>query len=218
MTRAAVAAAVIAMVAGAREARAEEPSDTRLVVVGLALAVPAYVVGVNLHEGAHALSAKMVGGEVVTFRPWPGRDARTGAFQLGLTRVRGLQGDGERLFFYLSPKLVDLALLGAYVAYFESDAYPSGSYGQLVVTVLATGFWVDFAKDTFLWSPHNDLVKSMRILGARTEWQKLPLRLGMAAASAGLGYLVWRGHERLFASNDAPEAAPLVLPLVGGAF
>lgn len=220
MTRAVVAAviAIAAVVGGARSARADEPSDGTLVAVGLALAVPTYVVGVSIHEGSHALSAKLVGGEVVKFRPWPGRDPQSGAFQLGLTRVRGLRCDRARLFFYLAPKIVDVALLGGYVALYESGAYPSGSYGQLVVTVLATGFWVDFAKDTFLWSRHNDLVKAMRILGAESELAKLPLRLGVAAASAGLGYLVWRGHERLFASNDAPEAAPLVLPIVTGSF
>lgn len=215
----AMVVALIAGMAGPRDARADEPpSDRRLVAVGLALAVPTYLVGVTIHEGSHAGAAKLVGGDVVTFRPWPGRDARTGAFQLGLTRVRGLACDRARLFFYLAPKLVDVALVGAYVAYFESGAYPRGSYGQLVATVLATGFVVDFAKDTVLWSRHNDLVKAMNLLGARTELRRLPLRLVMAGASAGLGYLVWRGHERLFASNDLPAAQPLTLPLVTGAF
>jgi hypothetical protein len=207
------------MLAQPRAAAAEEPSDRRIVMVGLALAVPTYLLGTVTHEGAHALSAELVGGDTVYFRPWPGRDPNTGAFQLGLTRVRGLSGNGERLFFFMAPKLVDLALLGGYVALYESSAYPSGTYGQLVLTVLATGWWIDFAKDTLVFSRHNDLVKAMTIVGLKTEWQRLPARLGFAAASAGLGYLVLRGHERLFAVNDPQgEATPLVLPVLTGAF
>lgn len=206
----------LALVAlGARDVAAE-PSDERLVAVGLALALPTYGVGVVTHEGSHAIAAKLAGADVLVFRPWPGRDPKTRAFQLGLTRVTGLRGTPERLGFYMAPKLTDLALLGAYVAYFHSDAYPSSSYGQLVVTVLATGFWLDFAKDTILWSRHNDLVKAMNLVGATDEWRRLPIRLGFAAASVGLGYLVWQGHERLFASNDGPAAAPLIVPLLSG--
>lgn len=207
------------MLAQPRAAAAEEPSDRRIVLVGLALAVPTYMLGTVTHEGTHVISAELVGADTVLFRPWPGRDPYTGAFHLGLTRVRGLTGDRERLFFFMAPKLVDLALLGGYVALYESSAYPSGAYGQLVLTVLATGWWVDFAKDTFVFSRHNDLVKSMSIVGLKTEWQRLPARVGFAAASAGLGYLVLRGHQRLFAVNDPQgEAAPLVLPVLTGAF
>lgn len=212
----ATVAAAVALSATARSAAAEPPSDQRLVGVGLALALPTYGVGVLLHEGSHALAAELAGADVTVFRPWPGRDRKTGAFQLGLTRVVGLRGTPKRLAFYLSPKITDLALLGAYTAYYYSDAYPEGSYGQLVVTVLATGFWLDFAKDTVVFSRHNDLVKAMNLVGATDELRRLPIRLGFAAASVGLGYLVWRGHERLFASNDRAGAAPLVVPLVTG--
>ena len=197
-----------------------EPSDGELVLLGVALALPTYGVGVITHEGTHVIAAELVGADTLAFRPWPGRDPMTGAFQMGLTRVRGLQGDGERIWFFLAPKLSDLALLGGYWAWYESGAYPESSYGQLVVTVLATGFWIDFAKDTLAFSRHNDLVKAGRLMGLDREWKRIPLRLGFAAASAGLGYLVWRGHERLFASNDPapPAATPVLLPVVSGAF
>ncbi|HVK73264.1 MAG TPA: hypothetical protein VM734_08070 [Kofleriaceae bacterium] len=220
MRAATLAVAIGALVAAAPPpAHAEPPSDGELVLIGLALALPTYGVGVVTHEGTHVVAAELVGADAIEFRPWPGRDRRTGAFQMGLTRVRGLEGDGERIFFYLAPKLTDLVLLGGYLAWYESSAYPSGSYGQLVVTVLATGFWVDFAKDTLAFSRHNDLVKATRLMGLDTEWERLPVRLAFAAASAGLGYVVWRGHERLFASNDVDrDAPPLVLPVVSGAF
>ncbi len=38
--------------------------------------------------------------------------------------------------------------------------------------------------DVFVFSPHNDLVKSMKLVGLRTEWQRLPVRVGFAPASA----------------------------------
>lgn len=222
--RAALVAAALAIVVTLgtpRTARADPPSDERLVGVGLALALPTWFLGTVTHEGSHVVSAELVGGDTLEFRPWPGRSRLTGAFQLGLTRVRGLHGDGQRLFFFMSPKITDVLLLGGYLALYESRVYPDGAYGQLVLTVLATGWWVDFAKDTLAFSRHNDLVKSMSILGLRTEWQRLPVRVGFAAASVGLGYLVWRGHERLFALNDAagtPRSTPLVLPVLTRVF
>ncbi|HUQ06691.1 MAG TPA: hypothetical protein VM261_29515 [Kofleriaceae bacterium] len=218
---AAIAVAAALLVAAPARARADEPSDRRIFGVGVALALPTWFFGTVTHEGSHALAAELVGGDTIQFRPWPGRAPITGAFQLGLTRVRGIHGDGERVFFFMAPKLTDVVLLGGYVALYETSAYPDGAYGQLVLTVLATGWWIDFAKDTLAFSPHNDLVKTMSILGLRTEWQRLPVRVGFAAASVGLGYLVWRGHDRLFAVNDAPgtaRSAPLVLPVLTRVF
>jgi hypothetical protein len=212
---------VVALLLTTGTARADEPSDRRIVGVGIALALPTWFLGTVTHEGSHAVAAELVGGDTLQFRPWPGRAPITGAFQLGLTRVRGLHGRGERLFFFMAPKITDVVLLGGYVALYETGAYPDGAYGQLVLTVLATGWWVDFAKDTLAFSRHNDLVKTMSLLGLDTEWERLPARLGFAAASVGLGYLVWRGHDRLFAVNDAPgtpRRTPLVLPVLTRVF
>jgi hypothetical protein len=58
----------------------------------------------------------------------------------------------------------------------------------------------------------------MNLLGATDELRRFPIRLGFALASAGLGYLVWKGHERLFESNDAPSSAPLTVPVLTTAF
>jgi hypothetical protein len=211
----------IAIVTHAGPAHADEPSDRKLVVVGALLAIPTWMLGTATHEGSHVVAAELVGADLLLYRPWPGRDPLTGVFQMGLTRVRGLRGDGNRFFFFMAPKITDVLMLGGYVALYETSGYPDGPYGQLVLVVLATGFWVDFAKDTLAFSPHNDLTKSMSILGATTEWRRLPLRVGMAAASIGLGYLVWRGYDRMFALNDevgTARARPLVLPVLTRVF
>jgi hypothetical protein len=218
-----LAAAVLALVLvmHARPAHADEPSDQKLVAVGALLAIPTWMLGTATHEGSHVVAAELVGADLLLYRPWPGRDPLTGVFQMGLTRVRGLRGDGHRFFFFMAPKITDALMLGGYVALYETSAYPDGAYGQLVLVVLATGFWVDFAKDTLAFSPHNDLVKSMSFAGAHSEWRRLPLRLGMAAASVGLGYVVWRGYDRMFALNDdpaSPRARPLVLPVLTRVF
>lgn len=219
--RATVIAAGMAVVTagGAREAAADgEPSDTRLVLVGLGLAVPTWALGTVVHEGSHVVAAELVGGCLVSFRPWPARDPNTKAFQFGLTRVKGLRTSGDRLFFYMAPKITDLAMLGGYIAMYETGAYPDGAYGQLVLTVLATGFWVDFTKDVFVFSRHNDLVKSMSLVGLKNEWTRLPARVGFAAVSAGLGYYVLKGYDRMFSLNDEAGAVPLIMPLARGTF
>jgi fumarate hydratase class I len=68
--RGAAAAIVVALLvlARPRAAAADPPSDRTLVFVGLGLALPTYVVGVVVHEGSHALTAKAAGADVVEFR------------------------------------------------------------------------------------------------------------------------------------------------------
>jgi len=55
---------LVLVVLAAGTARAE-PSDRRLVLTGLALAPPTYLLGVSLHEGSHALAALLVGAGIV---------------------------------------------------------------------------------------------------------------------------------------------------------
>ena len=195
-----------------------EPSSGRLIGAGLAMAVPTYVLGVATHEGSHAVVARLLGARVVAFTILPGRSPTTGAFHFGQTRVRGLSGRGELAAFFTAPKVTDLALLGGFAALLwagggRSDGawWPDNRYGGLALTVLATGCWVDFAKDVLAFSPHNDVNKVMSLAGLRTEWQRLPVRLAYAAANAALGALVWQGYRRVFWPDDSTAAR------VGGA-
>jgi hypothetical protein len=208
---------VVAVVLLAAAPAQADPSDRTLVYAGLGMAIPAYFLGVTVHEGSHAVAAEAVGADTQELHLLPGKNPRNGAFQFGWTRVRGLDGDRERLFFLGAPKIVDLALLGAYGALWAADGLPDGRWGHLVVQVLATTFWVDFAKDVLVFNKHNDVVRMFTMAGLDTEWKRLPARVLYAAADAGLAYLVLRGWVDLFEKDDA-EAEALVVPLVAGGF
>jgi hypothetical protein len=216
------AAAALAALAAAAPAPAHaEPSDRALVLTGLALAPPTYLVGVSLHESSHAVAALLVGATVDTLHLFPpGRDPSTNTFRFGWTYVRGLRSDGDKLVFYIAPKLTDAALLGGFAALAFTGAWPGNRYGQLALTVFATGLWVDFAKDVVLFAPTNDVVKA-RDLAGLTGWRELPARLVYAGLAVGLGLIVAHGYWRTFdhPAATAPAAdAPRIAPVMAIAF
>jgi hypothetical protein len=193
-----------------------DPSNERLFLVGLAMAPPTYVIGVSLHEGSHALGAKLVGADVDELHLFPpGIDPHVHTFRFGWTYVHGLHTKAERIFFYIAPKITDTVLLGGFAALAFTSAWPHNKYGQLALTVGATGLWVDFAKDVVLFSPHNDVVKIFN-LWCMTGWRQIPARLVYAALDAGLAYVVIRGYERTFSASTT--ATPLVAPVLSMAF
>ena len=208
-------AVVLASLAGGARA---EPSDRTLIYLGLGLTPPMYLLGVGIHEGSHAIGAKLVGASVDSIHLFPpGRDPRSGRFRFGWTYVHGLQTKGDRILFYLAPKITDALLLGGFAGLVLTDAWPSNRYGQLALTVLATGLWVDFAKDVVLFHGGNDVVRAFN-LWCMTGWKQLPARLVYAAANVGFGYLVYRSFVRTFEDPAPATAVPLVLPLLTTAF
>ena len=193
-----------------------EPSDERLFYTGLALAPPTYLVGVALHEGSHAVAAKLVGATVLDVHLFPpGRDPKANKFRFGWTYVRGLRGKGERIFFFIAPKITDVALLGGFAALVLTDAWPENKYGQLALTVFATGLWVDFAKDVVVFNKHNDVVKVFN-LWCMTGWKQVVPRLVYAGAAVGLGALVAHGYRRTFDDDDSAQAR--IVPVLTGRF
>lgn len=207
---AAVIRALIAVLVLAGTARAE-PSDRRLVLTGLAMAPPTYLLGVSLHESSHALAALLVGASVDSLHLFPpGRDPSTQTFRFGWTYVHGLRTRNDKVAFFIAPKVTDAVLLGGFTALVLTNAWPHDRYAQLALTVLATGWWVDFSKDVVLFGKTNDVVKVFD-LWCMTGWRQIPARLVYAAVIAGLGLAVARGYERTF---DRPQAAaPLLVPL-----
>lgn len=197
---------------------AAEPSDRDLVYVGLALAPPTYVLGVGLHEGSHALAATLVGGTVDKVRIFPpGIDPRSGTFRFGWVYVRGLRTRAQKQLFYAAPKITDALLLGGFAALVFTDAWPENRYGQLALTVFATGLWVDFAKDVVLFGKANDVVKLFDLWCA-TGWKQVPVRLAYAGVIAGLGLVVARGYQRTFEDPPAMATTPLVVPMFSASF
>jgi hypothetical protein len=213
-----IRALVVGCLLIAGTARAD-PSDRTLVLTGLAMAPPTYLLGVSLHEGSHALAAKLVGASVDVLHLFPpGRDPSTNTFRFGWTYVRGLESRGDKILFYIAPKLTDAALIGGFAALVFTDAWPHNRYGQLALTVLATGWWVDFSKDVVLFSTTNDVVKVFD-LWCMTGWRQLPARLVYAGAVVGLGLVVARGYERTFERPASAAAAqPPMLPVIATTF
>jgi hypothetical protein len=209
----AIAAALVAAAAPARA----EPSDRTLVLTGLALAPPTYVLGVTLHEGSHALAATLVGAKVDQLHLFPpGIDPGTGTFRFGWTYVRGLRHRNAQIAFYVAPKLTDAALLGGFAALAFTGAWPANRYAQLALTVVATGLWVDFSKDLLLFSPTNDVVKIFHLWCMR-GWRQIPARLVYAGLVTGLGLIVARGYQRTF-ENRALTTDTVTLPVLTAAF
>jgi hypothetical protein len=181
------------------------------------MAPPTYVAGVTLHEGSHALAAKLVGADVEELHLFPpGIDPHTHSFRFGWTYVRGLHTHNEQAFFYIAPKITDVLLLGGFAGLVYTSAWPHNRYGQLALTVGATGLWVDFAKDVVLRSPNNDIMQFFRtrcIVG----WREGVARVVYLAADVGLALVVAHGYERTF-ERPATTPAPLVLPLLATTF
>jgi hypothetical protein len=211
LTRALVLAALLA----AAPARAEDPSDTRLVLTGLAMAPPTYLLGVTLHEGSHAVAAKLVGGTVDHIHLFPpGIDPRAKKFRFGWVYARGIDTKPKRIFFLLAPKITDAIFLSAYAALYFTDVLPDNKYGLLAFTVGATGFWVDFAKDVILFDRRNDVVKAFHAW-CMVGWKQVAPRLLYAGLSLGFSYAIVRGYQRTF--GDSPTSTTM-MPLFTTAF
>jgi len=209
---------VLGFLAIATPAHAEEPevSDRTLFYVGLAMAPPTYLVGVSLHEGSHALAAKLLGGTVDEVHLFPpARDPRSGRFRIGWVYARGLRTRTQKALFLSAPKITDAALLGGFAALAFTDAWPDSRWGGLALTVLATGLWVDYAKDIFIFHGGNDVVKTFR-LWCMTGWRQVPARLVYGASIVGLGVILAKGYQRTFRTfqdDDLPATTPLMLPI-----
>ena len=201
--------ALIVLALLARSAAAE-PDNRDLFYAGLAMAPPTYLIGVTLHEGSQALAAELVGGDVTEVRLFPpGVDPRAKKFRFGWVYAQGLRTKNQKIFFYLAPKITDAILLGGFAALILTNTWPENRYGQLALTVGATGLWVDFSKDVVLFGKHNDVVKAFK-LWCMTGLKQLPARLTYAALVVASGYTVARGYQKTFGEQGGSMGVPLL--------
>lgn len=209
---------------GAREARADDtrPRDRNLVLAGMAMGIPTYALGVAIHEGSHALAGKAVGARVTDYSLLPGFHPRTGKFYFGYVTVWGLRSNRQRAFFLAAPKMTDTLMLGGFAALYAADSLPQNAYANTAVLVLATGFWIDFSKDIFSFSEHNDTIKLQKMVGLDTELERLPARLLHAGLSVAMGYAIFRGYQDLFArevsSSQSGLGTSVVFPMWDASF
>ena len=205
---------VVLGVAVATTAHAE-PSTNARVGVGLAEALPDYMLGVSIHEGSHALAAKIVGADVDELHVFPpGRDPHVHTFRFGWTYVHGLKTRDDKVLFYIAPKITDSLLLGGFAALAFSGAWPTNRYAQVSLTVIGTGLWVDFSKDVVLFGKNNDIVHVLD-LWCLHGWREIPARLVYAGAVVGWGLVVAHAYKRTF---DDPAPPVATVPLLHGVF
>ncbi len=213
-----IATLLLSLVLCSRAHAENEASDRNIVLAGMAMGIPTYMLGVSVHEGSHALFGKLVGAEIIDYSLIPGFHPQTGKFYFGYVTVMGLRTDQQRAWFLIAPKVSDSLLLGGYTALWATGSLPSNDYARTAVLVLATGFWVDFTRDVFAWWDHNDTVKVYNSLGLDSELKRLPARLLHLGISAAWAYGIYRGYDELFADGSASgstalEVQPLLLPL-----
>ncbi len=212
----ATAAMIFGTPGGSAQAQDEAPT-AKLVAAGFAMALPTYWLGVTAHEGSHALMGKLLGAKVTSFSVLPGRYGRKKTFYFGYVTVSGLRTDRQRTLFWLAPKLTDLLLLTGYAGLSLSGNLPDNRYGALALTVLATGFTIDFGKDVISRRRGNDMVKIYNANGAATELTRFPFRVAQAALTVASGYAIYRGYRHVLDDRTEPTVMAQ-LPLWSGAF
>lgn len=190
------------------------PDDSDLVLAGLAMAPPTYLLGVATHEGSHAIAAKIIGLEVTDFKVLPGWHPETGAFYFGFTRVRGHMTKGEETFLNLAPKITNAIMLGSYALALNYDAMPENRYGRLAFAVLATGAWVDFSKDIFSPWRRNDMNVTYELWGADTFWKQLPWYLLHAGLSTIAFVTILDGYESAFKHDEPSNLNSAIAPIL----
>jgi len=199
-------------------AQDDRPSTGKLVATGAVTAVPTYWLGVVMHEGMHAMVAKACGAEILQFEVLPGRYGPQRHFYFGYVRYRGRLSLGQQTLFLLAPKLNDLVWLGGYAALVGLDATPSDHYAQVILAVLATGFWIDFTKDLLqFWHP-TDVDVALERNGARSFVGRLPWRLLHIGISAAAAIALVEGWRSAFARDSTAGASAVLVPLVGARF
>ncbi len=183
--------------------------------LGSALSFPVWTAA---HEGSHALWIEAFGGNVTSFRPYPGYDEEGDGFYYGMTEWRWANFERtptKVALVNLAPKLTDTIMIGAYAALVSTDSLPKNRAAQLALLILDQAATVDMVYDITSTSRYNDVFKTFNLLGLDSPSEQLAARLGQAsialigAVTAGVGaYRLYRGEP----GNDGKKFQLQVVP------
>lgn len=172
----------------------------------LALILPAYVIQVLFHEGAHALFARIQGQRILEFRPWPGIDKK-GRFYFARVRFQPdatlvLNGP-QRALRAWAPFLAGLPPFAALSATAGLWGNLSNTVAVNVLAVYWTALGVDLVRG-LAWAAlrprriYLDLNKGAVALGIPARWTSL-LGGGLALIlTAAWGWSIWPLIARSF--------------------
>ncbi len=179
----------------------DELSNFKARVEGAGWLFPTLTLHVVLHEGSHALGAKMMGADYVqiTWLPKPGRKERCCA--LGTTGwvKRGGTTEGERAFVGFAPVITNVATVAAYALLFEFGV-PSNEHVRLPLTEVAAWAWADFALELVPYASTH--VENVYKYYGLNSWQRIPFRMvHLGLVVLGYHYLR-RGQNSIFDHPD----------------
>jgi len=197
LSRLALSSLVLLSLLPAREAHADNE------VEALAWTLPSLAGYVVLHEGAHALAAKMMGAETVTFNWFPNRRA---VAAVGIYAPNSTSG--ERAFSNFAPLISDLALLGSFLVISEV-AGVSNEHVLIPLTLMAAWGVGDIGIQAVpLGYGYHHVENVYRHFGL-SQWQRIPFRVVHVATAVVGAYFVRRGLSRITepeGESNAPRA------------
>ncbi len=201
MNRIAVLLSLMAFLAATPSARADDfTADRQNEFVYHLLATPLYVVwNLNLHEGGHALTAVMLGDEIVSYKPYPHMEDMGFGDMLvaGSVEIREPVPRSHMAAISLAPFMADTLVFAAADLSLNwvdpsSHAAPFILFGGMLWT------WSDFFSGWLFRLPGCDIDQFHRDSG-------LPPWTSWAVGGAMVGVGAWRVYVRM---KDIATARP----------
>lgn len=173
----------------AEEAEAKT-ANWQNIKLGIFLLLPAHFWQTTIHEGAHAIATKALGGDVVEFSILPSND--NGHFYMGYTKSRWPHPptDKERALVLISPKIADILLFSASEIIFRTGIIDNSSQSAAALFVFGElAPWVDFTVGTI---NSSDMAKFESATGLRASFTRT---IGATISVIGFYFLFERAKK-----------------------
>lgn len=180
----------------------KDPVWWKITLFGLALAPVEFFVSTTIHEGSHAATVKMMGGNIIYFKPYPHHDSLD-RFRFGaVSWAGGVLSKDEVALALAAPMFVDTAVLVSYGGLVLTGNLPRNKYAQTGVLVFAAGHWVDLATHFISSRPSTDSKKLKDFYIKEKGWSEnkatAVIRGSQAAVLMAGGYFLYKGGRKLF--------------------